>query len=121
MSADRSRVPDQPQLEVTVTRVDGRAVVAAAGELDLATADRFVEAIREHLPAGPVLLDLRELTFMGSSGIQALDELMRDAEREGWTLTIRPAFQRSVERVLVLTGLLSILPMEDEPSAREDT
>jgi anti-anti-sigma factor len=119
MSADRSRMPDPPQLEVHVGRLDGRTVVAFRGELDLASADRFSDAIREHLPGGPVLIDLRELSFMGSSGIQALDALMRDAEREGWTFTIRSELQRPVERVLTLTGLLSILPLEDIDSSKE--
>lgn len=83
----------------------------ATGELDLATADAYATAVREQLAAGPVLLDLGELSFMDSSGVRTLGALMRDAAREGWTLAVRPEMQANVRQVLEITGMTGILPL----------
>jgi anti-anti-sigma factor len=119
-SSDRSRLPQHPQLQVTTTRLGGHLEVAVTGELDLATAGEFLAAVREALARDPVRLDLREVSFLGSSGIQALDVLLRDVAREQWQLTIDPVLQRGVQRVLELTGVLALLPLDrsatDPPS-----
>jgi anti-anti-sigma factor len=100
---------------LTVAGESGERTVAAVGELDLATADAFAAALREHLASGPVLLDLREVSFMDSSGVRVIDGLLRDVEREGWSLAIRPEMQRSVSMVLEMTGMIEALPLR-EPS-----
>ena len=110
-------IPEPPELHVTALSADGVTVVAVAGEIDIATAGDFSAALREHLAAGPVLLDLRKLTFMDSSGVRALDAVMRDVEREGWSLAIRSDMHRNVRQVLALTGMLEALPLQDVPSS----
>ncbi len=106
-------VPEGPDFRVEVAERDGGAVVALAGDLDLATATDAAAVIRERLARGPVLLDLRDLRFIDSSGVHMLDDLLRDAEREGWTLRVAPAMRVGVRRGLELTGLLEALPFED--------
>jgi anti-sigma B factor antagonist len=98
---------------LTVAHHGGERTVAAAGEIDLATADAFAAGLREHLAGGPVLLDLRELSFMDSSGVRVLDALLRDVDREGWSLAVRPELQDSVRLVLEMTGMLNVLPMRE--------
>ncbi|MBA3748045.1 MAG: STAS domain-containing protein [Solirubrobacterales bacterium] len=106
-------IPEPPELHVTALRSGGVTNVAVAGEMDIASVGDFGAAVREHLASGPVLLDLRKLTFMDSSGVRALDALMRDVEREGWSLTIRSDMHGNVRQVLRLTGMLDALPLQD--------
>jgi anti-sigma B factor antagonist len=87
-----------------------RTAVAVAGEIDLATADAMREAIREHLGRGPVLLDLSQVEFMDSSGVRALDALLRDVDAEGWDLLVVPTLTDAVAQVLALTGMDEQLP-----------
>lgn len=109
-------IPEPPDLHVSAHRGDGLTTLAVAGEMDVATADDFAATVREHLADGPVMLELRELSFMDSSGVRALDGLLRDVEREGWSLQIRSDLTENVRRLLSLTGLLDALPLRDPPS-----
>jgi anti-anti-sigma factor len=79
----------------------------------MTTAPELEATLREHLAAGPVVLDLRDVRFMDSSGVRVLDALLRDGEERGWELTVRPQLQRNVRRVLELTGMMAVLPLEE--------
>ena len=105
-------VPDQPDYAVAIDRDGGRTRVAVTGEIDLATSEAFKATTREQLAAGPVLLDLTGLAFMDSSGVRALDALLRDCDRHGWELRIDPGLRPAVEQVLRLTGMFGTLPLE---------
>ena len=51
---------------------DGHGFIVS-GELDLANAREFAAAFREALPVGgPVTIDMRQLKFMDSSGINTI-------------------------------------------------
>jgi anti-sigma B factor antagonist len=54
--------------------------VAVLGEVDPASADRFAESLTEAArgATGDLVLDLRELTFMDSSGLRVLVDLARE-------------------------------------------
>ena len=108
------QVPDPPFFRLDVRPGPGRTVVAAAGEVDLATAGAVGDALREHLAAGPVLLDLSELTFMDSSGVRAIDAVLGTCAREGWDLRVRRAMHEHVRQVLEMTALYDALPFEDD-------
>ena len=99
-------------LRFSATRSETGTVLAVAGELDIATADQFLAAVREHLAAAPVRLDLRKLTFIDSSGVRALSRVVREAEAEGWALAVDARLAENVRQLLELTGLLSLLPLE---------
>lgn len=109
--------PEQPAFDVTVQRTQSRAVVVAVGELDVAVAGELDGAVRRHLPETPVLLDLAGLSFMDSSGIRILDALLRDADRHGWTLTLRPELQRPVRQLLTITRMIDVVPFDDADDA----
>jgi anti-anti-sigma factor len=106
-------VPDAPDFELVSAEEEGRTVITVAGDLDIATAPGFEAAVRDALAAGPVVLDLGGLAFMDSSGVRALDALLRD----GAPLTLRPELSELVRQVLAMTGLLEALPFEGGPPA----
>jgi len=101
---------------LTVVHRGDEPVLAAVGEIDLATADAFAAGLREHLARGPVVLDLRDLSFMDSSGVRVLDAVLREMVREGWRLSVRPEMHDNVKMVLEMTGMLKVLPVR-EPGA----
>jgi anti-sigma B factor antagonist len=67
-------------------------VVLLAGELDLNVADQAESAIRAVEAAGAktVVLDLRELRFMDSTGLRVILAADARARREGWMLSLVP-------------------------------
>jgi anti-anti-sigma factor len=97
-------------LEVT-TGDDACTTVSVAGELDLATADDFTRAVRGGLAAGAVVIDLREVTFMDSSGVRALNTALRESAENGRQLRVSEGMHPSVVQVLEMTGMLGLLPM----------
>lgn len=95
---------------------DGRAVVLVGGDLDLAGAAEFVAGVGARLKlGGSLLLDLSALAFIDSSGLRALDEILREADQKGASLTISSDLPAPVRRLLDLTGSLATLPFEPEP------
>jgi anti-anti-sigma factor len=84
--------------------------VAPTGELDIATAGDLDAKLRELHDAGfvRIVLDLRELEFIGSAGVRLLvvhNDLARRDGRE-FTLIAGPP---AVQRVIELCGLLEQL------------
>ena len=64
---------DQDLLAIDLTHLDGEAVLTLQGEIDLATAPRFRDSVLRARELGvPVVLDMALVTFMDSSGINAL-------------------------------------------------
>jgi anti-sigma B factor antagonist len=65
-------------MRLTVRRIGSAAVVTVAGELDLLTARKLMETVDETMK-GPdlagVVVDLTEVSFLGSSGLGTLAEL----------------------------------------------
>jgi anti-sigma B factor antagonist len=103
--------------DLRVVRSDSRVHIAPVGELDIATAPRLEEAIAEATgqPIGELVLDLRELTFLDSTGLRALAQANIKAEQAGTALSIWRG-PRQIERVLEISGLGPLLPLADPPS-----
>ena len=108
-------ITDDAGLSVTIERsADGReTVVYIAGEVDLTTSDQLDRAVRAEMEGAAVLLNLRGVTFMDSSGLRALDTLVRHSQEGGGTLKVDPNLSDSVVQILELTGMMSILPLAD--------
>jgi anti-anti-sigma factor len=69
----------------------GAAVVIPTGELDLATAPALDAALGrafESIGSGRVVLDLRELEFIDSSGLRTLLTARRSAEQAGASFSL---------------------------------
>ena len=93
---------------VEVQRCDGVAVVQPRGELDLVTVEtlRALDAIKS---PDRLVLDLRGLSFLDSTGLQLLVALHRRARRDGLQLTlVAPA--APIDRAIQLCGLDQELP-----------
>jgi anti-sigma B factor antagonist len=99
-------------------RREGRAAawIRLGGELDLASAPPFTEALGKALErAQLVIVDLRDLTFMDSSGIHAIIEAESRARRSGQRLVaVRGPAQ--IQRLFALVGLDSRLEIIDPKS-----
>jgi len=107
---------DPPIFSLDVTAGDdARTTVSVAGELDIATVDEFSDAVRSGLATGGVIIDLREVTFMDSSGVRALNTALRESTENGRELRVSKAMHPSVVQVLEMTGMLGLLPVEDGP------
>jgi anti-sigma B factor antagonist len=103
---------------VTSTSSLGGATVVTLGEVDLETAPRLRDELLQHLrPGVTVRLDLGGVTFMDSSGLQALLTSLRRASLVGAELQLVRLSSR-VQRLLELTGTTRLL--EPPPSPRPD-
>jgi stage II sporulation protein AA (anti-sigma F factor antagonist) len=73
--------------ELRVDRSQGATRIALAGEVDIAVQETVRDAVSDALserPAPELVIDLREVTFMDSSGISvAVIETLRAAEAVG--------------------------------------
>ena len=63
----------------------------------------------------PVRLDLSELAFIDSSGIQAVIVALTDARWVGWRLEVAPGVSPSVERAAQIVGIAQVLWPADTP------
>jgi anti-anti-sigma factor len=91
-------------------------VLAVAGELDLRTSPELEERLERVWAGGAelVILDLRQIEFMDSSGLRVLLGAHQRAQESGRRFAlVRGADQ--VERVLTLTGVRDLLTVVDEP------
>jgi anti-sigma B factor antagonist len=95
---------------------DGRVLLVPRGELDLATAPELERVLLERLEEGKaVVLDLRELEFMDSSGVRVLIAAHAKASEAAGRLTlVRPARGSAVDRILEISGVDEALGMVDE-------
>ncbi len=87
---------------------DKAAVLHVVGEIDTLTAPLLRAQLEHQVPAAPLLvLDLTEVTFLGSAGLAVLVAAKDDAELRQHRLRIVPG-SRIVVRALQATGLLTI-------------
>jgi len=96
-------------LEVRTAIEDGTRVVSLSGELDLSNAETAETALREAREAdAPLIIDMRELEFIDSTGIALLVGIIGG---EGTEIRFVPSDSPSVTRVMELTGLAGRLPL----------
>lgn len=123
-AARQSPAPGGPAPEPFAVEVQRRrhvSIVQPRGELDLATAETLRitldTAVAETLSAAVdgvenrarLVLDLRGLSFIDSSGVHLLVALDQRAQRDGFQLTLlAPA--APVDRAIQMCGLGQVLP-----------
>lgn len=95
----------------------GSVLLTLRGELDLATAPELEQLVTERLEARQeVVVDLRALEFMDSSGIRVLVAAHARAGRVGTRLVIvRPAPGSAVAKIVEVSGLDGELNLVDDP------
>jgi anti-sigma B factor antagonist len=91
--------------------------VAPVGELDLASAPLLERTIRELRESGfdYLIVDLRRLSFIDSSGLRVLVELNNVARADSHRLELVPG-PRQVQYVFEVSGMLNALPFRDASS-----
>ena len=98
-------------------RTEGRAaVVVVRGELDLATSPELEESLRRIWDSGneQLVIDLRELEFMDSTGLSIIVKAHQRLSEEGRRLCLVRGSQQ-VQRLLDLTGVSERLELIDSP------
>jgi anti-sigma B factor antagonist len=97
---------------------DGRAWLTLRGELDLASAPDLEQLVKDRVDAGrDVVVDLRPLEFMDSSGIRVLVAAHARAGRNGTRLfVVRPKSDSAVAKIVEVSGLDGELNIVDTPA-----
>ncbi|MCW3068468.1 MAG: anti-sigma-factor antagonist [Solirubrobacterales bacterium] len=107
-------------LEIQVLARSNQQTVVLRGELDLASADLLEAKLLEVCTTAKnrLVLDLREVTFIGSSGLRAIIAAGRLCEQNGREFALIPGPQE-VQRLFELTGLSENLSFAEaeEPAA----
>lgn len=97
------------------TQTDGESrVLLMSGELDLAAAGSLEEELERALSSGSptIVLDLRDLEFIDSTGLSVLVRAHQQAQEQGVQLGLVNAGAQ-VERLLSLTGLADRLTLAE--------
>jgi anti-anti-sigma factor len=95
-------------------------VVAPEGEIDVATAPVLAEHLRAQTTDGPahLVLDLAAVRFLAAAGVALIMSAQRgDGDVHGELHLVGVHGNRSVERVLRLTGVLPVLSVHDDVDA----
>jgi anti-sigma B factor antagonist len=104
----------------SVDRVDqpgGLVLLHLRGELDVRSSPTLRARLLDLLPGRmPLVLELRALEFMDSSGLATMLELRSRARQVGWPVEIRGATGR-VRELLERTGTLALV---EAPAADRD-
>ncbi|WP_159941539.1 MULTISPECIES: STAS domain-containing protein [unclassified Nocardiopsis] len=107
-----------PDLTISSTLHEAGRVLALDGEIDMATEDRFQEAVTEAIttqPLGRVVLDCSDLRFIDSSGLRVLIRAHKAAKEQRALLAIASPIQR-VLQTLRVTSLDTRIPVFDTVS-----
>jgi anti-anti-sigma factor len=98
-------------------RERGVTALVLRGELDLASAADLEAAVRAAGLGGHLVLDLRGLDFVDSTGLAAMVGLEREARAMGGGLSCLVGPDGHVRRVLDVTRLADVLgAREDRPA-----
>ena len=98
-------------------RSQGKAtIIAVSGELDLASSPALQEELDRvsASDADLLIIDLRDLDFMDSTGLSVLVRAHQRAEEQGRQLAMVKGPQQ-VQRLLSLTGVADRLTVVDRP------
>lgn len=105
-------------LDVETEETDGRAMVALRGELDISSASVLEDALMRVEEAAPavLLIDLRQLEFMDSTGLRTVVSADQRARDQGRRLAIVRG-PDPVDRIFSVTRLDERLELVDDPAA----
>jgi anti-sigma B factor antagonist len=106
----------QSQFRVEVRSEGQTTVIAVRGELDLASSPALQEELDRVAASDATLLiiDLRNLDFMDSTGLSVLVRAHQRTEEQGRQLAMVKGPQQ-VQRLLSLTGVADRLKLVDSP------
>jgi anti-sigma B factor antagonist len=112
-------VPAEPVFEVRHDTRDAAVVVSARGEIDLVTSPELRAALLDERAQAPlVVLDLREVTFIDSSGLGVIVGQQKRSQERDQRFAVAVGGSLAVQRILDLSGLIKVLDVVDDPSER---
>jgi anti-anti-sigma factor len=102
------------QLDVAAERAADEVRLLVTGEVDLRTADGLEQEAFAALGSriGRLVLDFAGVTFCDSSGVAVLVRIYNEGGRRGTRIVLRNVDVHT-RRVLEISGLLRVLPIED--------
>jgi RND superfamily putative drug exporter len=104
------------KLSVEVSEGTRGPQIVLAGELDLETARHLRAAVDEvgaRADGGTLVIDVRAVGFIDSSGIAELVRAQREARRRGGRLLVVRSPDTRVAQILAMTGMDRALPVSD--------
>lgn len=106
----------QSNFDVEVRDGEQAVVIGVSGELDLASSPGLEQELDRHMGAGIelVVVDLRQLEFMDSTGLSVLVRAHQRATDNGQRFAVVRGPQQ-VQRLLSLTGVADRLTLIDSP------
>jgi anti-sigma B factor antagonist len=104
----------QPNFDISEKLTGSTLTVAVSGELDMNTVSMLTEHLDGRLNGHvtEVIVDLRDLEFMDSSGLRLLIELNDRSQAETWQLALVAPTAEAAAVVLRVTGADSALPFK---------
>jgi anti-anti-sigma factor len=108
--------PVQSNFDVEQRDGDRAVVIGVSGELDLASSPGLEQELERHMSLGTelVIVDLRQLEFMDSTGLSVLVRAHQRAVEAGRRFAVVRGPQQ-VQRLLTLTGVADRLTLVDSP------
>ncbi|SDJ09344.1 stage II sporulation protein AA (anti-sigma F factor antagonist) [Frankineae bacterium MT45] len=99
---------------VQTTDVDEHRVLSVSGELDAAaspTVGALLQQLLDDKPAGRVVIDLSDVSFLDSSGLTVLVEARNRATANAIPLAVVLDRNHRVEKLLKITGLTGVFDL----------
>jgi anti-anti-sigma factor len=114
-----ARVPAPPVFEVEHEPHGDAVVVVVRGEIDIVTSPQLRAALLDDRAQAPlIVLDLREVTFIDSSGLGVIVGQQKRAQEREERFAVAVGESLAVQRILDLSGLVKVLDIVNNPSER---
>jgi anti-sigma B factor antagonist len=105
-------------LEITVATTGTVVAIGLAGELEPATVSLLNDAVDQAVaPGATIVIDMRDITYLDSGGIGALNRCHRHALANGATVTVAFREGGPVDELITWTGLDAVLDIRRVPAA----
>ena len=106
-----------PSFDLQVIREGATARIVVAGELDIATVPQLEQTIAEITAERGVdlVVDLRNVTFMDSTGLRLLVQTHGQSDSGDFALSIVRG-PGQLDRLFSVTGVADVLPLVDAPA-----
>ncbi|GAA2270016.1 anti-sigma factor antagonist BldG [Actinomadura luteofluorescens] len=99
--------------DISLMRDDRCTLVRVKGDIDVVSRARFEDALFEVVESGePMVVDMREVTFCDSTGLNAIVAANRRAGEHGTHLAL-VALPPRVQRVFRITGIDRFIPIHE--------
>ena len=106
----------EEQLRIATRRGADRLILELQGELDMASSAELQSALAQanNKESSTVVLDLRGVSFLDSTGLKAIFKARKAVRQRGQQFAVTPG-SAQVQRLLSLTGLDEHLLTIDSP------